>query len=88
MTGPAHIVMGATAASCKAPLSFGANLLGLAQRTYSPRVNMAVAGVLHEAAKTRTVLHLFSEAPSFHGHRLGSRLTGADVSLQLSRFFV
>jgi len=63
MIGPGHIVMEATAASCKAPLSFGANFVGLFQRTYSPKVNMAVAGVLHEAAKTRTVLHPCTSSP-------------------------
>ena len=88
--GPAYNLLptGMAAAKDPSPVSFGRNYAGFMKRTYSPRVNGAFAGVLSEAAKTRTVLHLFSESADFGGHPIGCRVYGADLSLQLSKFFV
>ena len=89
LTGPAYnlVPTGVAAARDPSPMSAGRNYARFMENTYSPKVNGAFAGVLNEAAKTRTVLHLFSESANFGGHVLGNRLTGADVALQLSMFF-
>jgi hypothetical protein len=55
--------------------------------TYSRKINEGVFGVLNQAAKTRTVLHLFSDNADPTAQALGTRLNGASLSFQLARYF-
>jgi len=89
ISAPASSLVPATAAAFRnsSPRGFAANYAGSVRQAYSTKVNRAVAGVVNQAAKTRTVLHLFSESADFGGHALGPQVTGAGLSLQLARFF-
>lgn len=90
LTGPAFGLIPATVTGVRTgnPLFAGSAYLTSLTNTYSPKMNKAVAGVLNQASKTRTVLHLFAESANFGGHALGRRLNGAQLSLELSQFFV
>ncbi len=89
ISGPASALVPATAAAFRnpSPRGFAANYAGYMRQTYSTKVNRAVAGVVNQAAKTRTVLHLFAESADFGGFPIGPQVTGASLSLQLAQFF-
>jgi hypothetical protein len=89
LTGPGLNCMTVTAAAFDDPnpIHMAKNYKGAMKTTYSRRVNRCVFGVLNQAAKTRTVLHLFSESADFAGCALGTRLSGAGLSLSLARYF-
>ena len=89
ISSPASSFVPATAAAFRnpSPRAFATTYTASMRQAYSPKLNRAVAGVVNQAAKTRTVLHLFSESADFGGFALGPQVTGAGLSLQLARFF-
>ena len=89
LTGPAYHLgsVGYAATKDLNPISLGRKYGWYMKNTYSPKINQNVAGVLSEATKTRTVLHLFSESADFEGKDLGTHMNGAQLSLELSKFF-